>query len=175
MAVFLQSRVGRHPADEILEQNQLTIAGLRSLIPGDFHLEQFDEKFILFHEKGIFILKQCHRNGIIFGSEGQKFWTDLNYLGEGTDFPNPLLDNQTTMDKLADILKLPVATFCSVILFDTQCELRNVPTNNRRCGVLRVDQLEEYFAESLPPRPACYTHTQLEALHDIFLLVSTVG
>ncbi len=175
MAKFLHSRVGTTPADEILEQNVLSLAQLRSLIAGDFHLEMLGDCFVLLHEKGLFVLKQCHQNGIIQAKPSEEVWTDTNYLGDSTDFPNPLLENGENIAKLSKMLKLPEADFHSCILFDTQCELRRVPENTGVFSILRIDQLEDHFAELLPTLPVRYTHTQLTALNDIFLLVSTAS
>lgn len=170
MAKFLHSRAGTTPADEILEQNVLSLPLLRSLIAGDFYLGMLDDCFVLLHEKGLFVLKQCHQNGIIQASAG--VWTDTNYLGDSTEFPDPLVQNRENIARLSQMLKLPPEDFHSCILFDTQCELRRVPESGATFSVLHIDQLEAHFACLLPTLPVRYTHTQLEALHDIFLLVS---
>lgn len=171
MAKFLHSRVGTSPDDEIINQNVLSCTHLRSLIPGDFYLEMLDEIFLLLHEKGIFVLKQCHRNGIIHGEIQQDLWMDYNYLGDATSFENPLQANGRNIEKLAQMLKLPPEDFHSCIIFDTQCELRRVPEHETWFRILRVDQLEDFFAV-FPQWPVRYTHGQLTALNDIFLLVS---
>lgn len=173
MPKFLQSRAGSVAEDEILGQNVLTCAYLRSLIPGDFHLELWGDLFLLLHEKGIFVMKQYHCNGIIEGSENAESWVDRNYLGDGTAFPNPLTQLQGHIAMLSRLLKLPQTAFHSVVLFDAQCELRQVPKNKEAFSVLRVDQLEDFFA-AFPRLPLCYDHGQVEALRDIFLLVSAV-
>lgn len=170
MAKFLHSRVGTIPADEILEQNVLSLPLLRSLIAGDFYLGMLGDCFVLLHEKGLFVLKQCHQNGIIQASAGT--WTDTNYLGDSTAFPDPLGQNRENIEKLSRMLKLPPQDFHSCILFDTQCELRRVPENTASVSILYIDQLEAHFSRLLPTLPVRYTHTQLEALNDIFLLVS---
>lgn len=171
MSEFLVSEIQPSQADEILAQNVLTMAYLRSLIPGDFHLEYLREDYLLLHEKGIFVIKQCHKNGMIYGQKDDQLWSELNYLGDEQLFSNPLMDNDSNIKKLMGILKLPKSDFHSCILFDAQCELRNVPGNTEQFSIMRADQLERFFAE-LPQRPVRYTHTQLEALNDIFLLVS---
>lgn len=174
MSKFLHSRVGTALDDEILNQNVLTIAHLRSLIPGDFHLEYWGEDFLLLHEKGIFLLKQCHRNGVIYGEISQQQWIDRNYLGEETLFPNPLTENGGSIEQINRALKLSTEDYHSCIIFDTQCELRQVPQQEENVTVLRVDQLEEFFAR-FPQRELRYTHTQLDALRDIYLLVTGRG
>lgn len=158
-------------AEEILNRNFLTMAYLRSLLAGDFHLEFLGEDFLLLHEKDIFVLKQCHKNGIICGEADAQLWSEMNYLGDEVLFSNPLLDNRVNIQKLMLFLKLPREAFHSCILFDTQCELRRVPRAGENFSVMRVDELEDFFA-AFPQLPVRYSHTQLDALHDIFLLVS---
>ncbi len=175
MAKFLHSRAGNASVDEILEQNILSCAYLRSLVAGDFYLENLQTCFFMLHEKGIFVLKQCHQNGIIHGDATQLHWMDFNYLGDSTEFVNPLLENGENIGKLSQMLKLPKEDFYSCIVFDVQCELRRVPENSKEFSILRADQLETFFADLLQGRPVRYTHNQLTALKDIFLLVSGEG
>lgn len=175
MAKFLHSRTGTLPVDEILEQNVLSCAHLRSLVAGDFYLQDLQSCFLMLHEKGIFVLKQCHCNGMIHGEKDALQWMDFNYLGDVQPFINPLLENGENIERLQKILKLPKEDFHSCIVFDVQCELRRVPDNSEEFSLLRVDQLENFFAALLQGRPVRYTHNQLSALNDIFLLVSAEG
>lgn len=172
MAKFLHSRAGTLASDEILDQNILTPTHLRSLIAGDFFLEYMGDDFLLLHEKGIFLLRQCHANGVVSGEADAPQWVDRNYLGEGTDFPNPIVACRRGIEKLIRILKLPPEHFRACVVFDVQCELRQVPSDIPRFDFLRVDQLEDFFAQLFPRLSVRYSHTQLDALHDIFLLVS---
>ena len=184
MAKFLQSRAGQTPAVDPEDGNQLTLSGLRSLIAGNFQLlqlasrpgtplEGIDDCFLLLHEKGLFVLLQCHQNGIIHGDAAAESWTCFNYLGDGTPFENPLARNRRNIARFAALLKLPADCFHSCILFDNECELRRIPPNTAQRSILWVDQVENHFAQLLPTLPALYSHTQLEALHDIFQLVSS--
>lgn len=186
MAKFLQSRAGQTPATELEDANKLTLSGLRSLIAGNFHLlhlhpkpatplEGISECFLLLHEKALFVLLQCHQNGIIHGEAAADTWTCFNYLGDGASFENPLVQNRRNIARFSALLKLPESSFHSCILFDNECELRRIPANTENRSILWVDQVEQHFASLLPTLPPRYSHTQLEALHDIFLLVSNEG
>jgi hypothetical protein len=183
MSKFLQSRAGQTPSTELEDANQLTLSGLRTLIAGNFHLLQLQSRpgtpledisdcFLLLHEKALFVLLQCHQNGIIHGEAIAENWTSFNYLGDGTTFENPLAQNRRNIARFAALLKLPEESFHSCILFDNECELRRIPPNTERRSILWVDQVEPHFAQLLPTLPARYSHTQLEALRDIFVLVS---
>lgn len=171
MANFPESRLDDAAADEILDMNVLTLGYLRSLIAGDFYLGVAGEDILLLHEKGIFLLRQCHQTGMILGKAEQAQWTDLNYLGHGRQFPNPMSACEESIRHLMQILKLPRANFVSCVIFDAQSELRSVPTDVPLFRFLRTDQLEAFFAE-FPQRPVRYCHTQLQALYDIFLIVT---
>ena len=183
MAKFLQSRAGQSAASGFQDSNQLTISGLRSLIAGHFHLmhlcpqpgtplQGLQECYLLLHEKDIFVLLQCHRSGIIHGDAAAEQWTCFNYLGDGVLFENPLMQNRSNIALLARLLKLPESSFHSCILFDNECELRRIPANTERSSILWADQVEPFFAQLLPQLTGRYSHTQLEALRDIFLLVT---
>lgn len=183
MAKFLQSRAGKASASDIQDTNELTLSGLRSLIAGNFHLLQLQPRpdtplqgihpcFLLLHEKSLFVLLQCHQNGIIHGESDADSWTCFNYLGDGKPFANPLVQNRENIALLASLLKLPEDSFHSCILFDNECELRRIPANSASRSIIWADQVEAHFADLLPRLPARYSHTQLEALHDIFVLVS---
>ncbi len=184
MAKFLQSKVEKGLAEESYDSNLLTAAGLRTLIPGNFYiteilprenapLEGIGRCFLLLHEKALFVLMQCHQSGIIHGDEQEESWTCFNYLGDGKPFENPLRENQRNIALLASLLKLPQQNFHNCILFDNECELRRIPGNNGAHSILWADQVEQHFASLLPNLPVQYSSTQLEALHDIFVLVSS--
>ena len=183
MAKFLQSRAGQTAVTELDNANVLTLSGLRSLIAGNFHLLQLQSRpgtpledihdcFLLLHEKGLFVLLQCHQSGIIHGDSLEENWTCFNYLGDGTPFANPLVQNKCNIACFAALLKLPEASFHSCILFDNECELRRIPQSTAHRSITWVDQVEPHFAKLLPTLPALYSGTQLDALRDIFLLVS---
>lgn len=181
MSKFLEGNVRRSPL--IAPEEHLTEATLRSQIPGYFHiaairpplsekLGQMTPCFVLFHEKGIFLISNCNQDGIIHGDILDEQWTSFNYLGDATYFPNPITINQQSIAVLSQLMKLPKPAFHSCLLFPCLCELRKVPANNAWQGIMLEDQLERYFSELLPSLEPCYTHTQLDALRDIFLLVT---
>lgn len=181
MAKFLEGNVRRRRFS--VKEKCLTVQRLRTLIPGDFHIEEISPNqsskltgvthcFVLFHEKGIFVVMLCLQDGLIHGDILDEMWTSYNYLGDGTSFLNPITRNQRNISVLSGLLKLPKPAFHSLLLFPTLSELRKVPDNHPWLGIIREDELEGYFARLLPTLEPCYSHTQLEALHDIFQLVS---
>ncbi len=185
MSKFLQSRA-TGGASEAADSNLLTTAALRSLLPGNFYLTkilpcsnsplaQATVCFLLLHEKSLFVLQQCHQSGIIHGAENEENWTCYNYLGDGKPFENPLRRNQRNIALLSSLLKLPEEAFHNCILFDNECELRRIPGNTPRRSILWADQVEAHFAGLLPKMEPRYSATQLEALHDIYVLVSGVA
>ena len=183
MSKFLQSKVEKGIATQMEDSNRLTLAGLRSLIPGNFYLMEIQPSqtgplsgirhcFLLLHEKSLFVLYQCHQSGIIHGEAAEQAWTCFNYLGDSKPFDNPILQNGENIQLLSALLKLPPEEFHNCILFDNECELRKIPANTQEYSVIWADQVENHFAALLPTRSVCYTPTQLEALNDIFALVS---
>lgn len=183
MPKFLTSRATLEADPEILPE--LTPKLLRTLVSGDFCLLPIpnpaegtipgaSECILMLHEKGIFVFLYQQQFGLISGTEHENTWTSTNILGENTFFSSPHLRNKTNIRILADILKLPENQFHSVLVFNSECDVRRAPKTST-LHVLHIEQLEEYFAKLLPRLPLQYTHTQLEALRDIFLCIITNG
>lgn len=179
MARFIEGRQTTTPLvdDDLLE---LTPATLRSMIPGDFFLipnpisqgrvlSELTNCILMLHEKGLFVFDKQIQFGQIYGDAFSKFWESVNIFGDKVKFPSPYIGNQRNIRFYSSILKLPEDRFHSMIVFNTECDVRKAP-KGKNLTVLHIEQLEEHFAKLLPTLPVQYTHAQLEALHDIFLL-----
>lgn len=183
MAKFLSARASKQ--DDLEVFIDLTPKLLRTLIPGDFCLLPIPHPgggsipgacqcILMLHEKGIFVFLYQQQYGLIHGDAWKSTWTSTNMMGEQTYFSSPYLRNKTNLEVLANILKLPPDQFHSVLVFNSECDVRRVP-REEKLHILHIEQLEAYFARLLPTLPALYSHTQLEALRDIFLVVITQG
>lgn len=179
MAKFIK---GRHTAKTVVDDEllELTPATLRSMLPGDFFqisnplpdgrvLSELTDCILVLHEKGLFVFCKQIQFGQIYGDTFGKFWRSVNIFGDEVKFPSPYLGNQNNIRFYSSVLKLPENAFHSVLVFNSECDVRQAPKGNT-LTVLHIEQLEDYFAKLLPTLPVQYTHTQLEALHDIFLL-----
>lgn len=180
MSKFLHSRPGGVAEDEIISRNTLTTAAVRSQIAGNFflwalHLPSYEPCFLVMHEKGLFVLLQCHQNGLIHGRLYDAQWENFNYLGDSTPFANPISACRQIVATLAQGVKLPEEAFRSCILFDVESEFRQIPPDSNQFALFRVDQLEAYFSQLSPTLAVQYSPAQLSALHDIFTLVFGQG
>lgn len=183
MPKFLSARPPRQ--DDLDVFTDLTPELLRTLIPGDFCLLPIPHPgggtipgacqcILMLHEKGLFVFLYQQQYGLIHGDAWKSTWTSTNILGEQSFFSSPYLRNKTNLEILANILKLPADQFHSVLVFNSECDVRKAPKENN-LHVLHIEQLEPHFAQLLPTLPPLYSHTQLEALRDIFLVVITQG
>lgn len=181
MSKFLEGNVSKRRLPE--KEDRLTVSSVRSMIPGDFRLVELrpDQSvkfrgmthcFVVFHEKGVFVIYSCNQDGIIHGDVLQQQWMSYNYLGDGISFESPIMTNQKNIGVLSDLFKLPKTDFHSCILFPNLSELRKVPADTLWQGIIHEDMLEIYFSKLLPKLEPRYSYTQLNALHDIFNLVS---
>ncbi len=84
---------------------------------------------IMIHEKGIFVFEAKNYGGWIFGSEDQKQWTQSLPGGKKYHFYNPLLQNKTHCDAIANQLGVHVNSLFSYIVFMDRCEFKSVPGN----------------------------------------------
>lgn len=177
MARFIE---GRHTTNTMVDYDllELTPATLRSMIPGDFFLipnplpegrvlPELTNCILMLHEKGLFVFDKQIQFGQIYGDAFEQFWESVNIFGDKVKFPSPYLENQNNIRFYSSVLKLPENAFHSVIVFNSECDVRKAP-KGKNLTVLHIEQLENHFAKLLPTLPVHYTHTQLEALYDIF-------
>ena len=183
MAKFLAARPRRDADPD--EFSELSAGILRTLIPGDYcvlpipgpeggSVPGASQCILMLHEKGIFVFLYIRQFGLIHGDIWKNTWTSTNIMGEQTFFASPYMRNRENIRVLSQILKLPEDRFHSCIVFNTECDIRKAPKSSL-LSVIHIEQLENHFDRLLPTLPLQYTHTQLEALRDIFLCVTTNG
>lgn len=184
MAKFLTTRSGQTPKDPD-EIKAFSAETIRTLIPGNYcllsipgpqggHIPGASQCILMLHEKGIFVFLYQQQFGTIHGDIWKKTWTSTDIMGERTYFSSPYLRNNENIRILAQILKLPEDRFHSCIVFSPECDIRKAPKSSL-LSVLHIDQMESHFDKLLPKLPVLYTHTQIEALRDIFFCVTTQG
>lgn len=85
---------------------------------------------------GIFVIETKYLNGWIFGSAGQKMWTQSIY-GRSTQFQNPLHQNHLHVLALKGFLGLPERSFHSLVFFvdgDFRSEMPENVISSDLCG-----------------------------------------
>ena len=100
---------------------------------------------ILLHESGIYVIESKNFSGRIFGSEGDRNWTQ-SLPGRGKkrtySFYNPIRQNKGHLNWLKKYLDLGSGVPCySVVVFSDRCELKKIPPANGEYFVVQRKNL----------------------------------
>ncbi|MHC9511018.1 nuclease-related domain-containing protein [Kangiella sp. M94] len=96
---------------------------------------------IIISRKGIFVIETKNYSGWIFGSEKNRFWTQVIYKTKNK-FQNPLFQNYKHIKTLQSLLQLPLHYFHSVIVFaDDSTFKTKLPEN-----IIKDYQLNNYIS-----------------------------
>ena len=113
---YFKGKVGERrvkSASSRLDSNQYTIFHDVTLPTAD-GTTQIDH--IIISEQGIFVIETKNYSGWIFGSEKNRFWTQVIYKTKNK-FQNPLFQNYKHIKTLQGLLQLPLQYFHSVVVF----------------------------------------------------------
>ena len=126
------------------------------LIPLYESTTQIDHLYV--SRYGIFVVETKNYAGWIYGDAEQKQWTQVLYQ-QKRRFYNPLKQNETHIKALAYLLKLPVETFHSIVVFVGEAEFKTALPDNVlqgadisgyvhrfRRSLLSQDQVDEIYA-----------------------------
>lgn len=97
------------------------------LIPLYESTTQIDHLYV--SRYGIFVVETKNYAGWIYGDAEQKQWTQVLYQ-QKYRFYNPLKQNETHIKALAYLLKLPMETFHSIVVFVGEAEFKTALPDN---------------------------------------------
>ena len=100
------------------------------------HTSEID--LVLIHETGVYVFESKNYAGWIFGSEGDKNWTQT-FKTTRNQFPNPVRQNEGHIQALSTYLSLKRSVFLSVIVFGDNCELKKI--NADTTPILQTNQV----------------------------------
>ncbi len=84
---------------------------------------------VMIASEGIFVFESKNYSGWIFGTEGQKKWTQTLPSGYGNStkehFYNPIMQNENHIKYLKKLLNDNIKYF-SIIVFSDKCEFKNI-------------------------------------------------
>ncbi len=130
---------------------------------------------LLIHEKGIFVIESKNYSGWIFGSAGQKQWTQMLNKQTKYRFYNPIIQNNTHIKALSDYLRIDRAIIKSFIVFSERCELKKIPENTPEYTILRRHNLLRYLRKELEERAAILTPDTIENIYKTLLPMTNVS
>lgn len=119
---------------------------------------------LLIHEKGLFVFEVKNYSGFIFGDLEQLKWTQRLQNGKRYSFYNPIRQNKTHIQALAEYLGLQEEDFFSYIVFSERCTLKKVPENQERMAILRRVHLLKHLRKYLKKATTIYTKEEIESL-----------
>lgn len=121
---------------------------------------------LMIHEKGIFVFESKNYSGWIFGSADQLNWTQALQNGDKNKFYNPIRQNRSHINALAEFLERPVSEFMSYIVFSERCTLKKVPEDTDNIFVVRRPNMLKKLRTTLQFAPVKYTHNEIQAMVD---------
>ncbi|PIC83024.1 nuclease-related domain-containing protein [Sporosarcina sp. P1] len=86
-----------------------------------YGLTQIDH--VVVSKYGLHVIETKHYKGWIFGSENQKYWTQVIYKNK-QKFYNPIRQNYGHIEALKSRLNLPNLPACSIIAFSNEVEFK---------------------------------------------------
>ena len=109
---------------------------------------------IFLHESGLYVIESKNYSGWIFGNEEQDHWTQCLrgkfHTTQKHSFYNPLLQNETHICALMELLKDDTIPYYSYVVFGNNCELKNIQLTSGRHHVTYALYLRkdiEYHAQ----------------------------
>ncbi len=98
---------------------------------------------LLLTEKFIFVYESKNYSGWIFGSANNKYWTQMLNKNYKNQFYNPMLQNQTHIKAISNLLSIDKDKFKSFIVFSERCELKKVPEDTNEVKIIKRGQAIE--------------------------------
>ena len=133
---------------------------------------------LMLHERGVFVFESKNYSGWIFGSEGQRQWTQSLNRATKMRFYNPLMQNAAHVRALSRRLVVPEESFVSYVVFADRCELKEVPMRGEGWRVCRDDDLLRLVRADLAAREVAFNGLQFSTIEqriDSLAAASTSG
>lgn len=124
---------------------------------------------ILLHESGIYVIESKNFSGRIFGSEGDRNWTQ-SLPGRGKkrtySFYNPIRQNKGHLNCLKKYLDLGSGVPCySVVVFSDRCELRKIPPANGEYFIVQRKDLLQTVQKNAKTAGRRLTREEIDTLY----------
>jgi hypothetical protein len=124
---------------------------------------------IFIHKSFIYVIENKHYSGWIFGSATQRQWTQTFPNGEKYKLYNPIMQNQTHINALSQLLNIDNSKFMSYIVFSGDCELKAVPPNTHNRVIIDSDYLYNALRYNMFRGVESFTDSEM---YEIFIKVA---
>ena len=130
---------------------------------------------VMIHEKGIFVFESKNYSGWIFGAADQPYWMQSFPNGEKRQFYNPIMQNRTHINALAQYLNLPLHCFHSCVVFSDRCTFKKVPQNLSFVAVTQHSGLLEQLRNMLSALPVKFQKAEIKKIRKRLSPLESVG
>ena len=135
------------------------------LVPKDGAVvDETELDVLMLHERGVFVFESKNYSGWIFGSEGQRMWTQSLNRATKERFYNPVMQNAAHVRALSKRLVVPERDFVSYIVFSDRCELKKVPADGEGYRICHRDDLLRLVRRDLASRDVAFNGLQYSTL-----------
>ena len=132
--------IGERKVNKILNnlsEEYITITDL--LLKTEKGTTQIDHVVVSY--KGIFVIETKNYEGWIFGSDNQKYWTQVLYKNK-YKFYNPVWQNKGHINAIKKILNRYDIPIYSIIVFNDRCRLKKITSET---PVIYMSNLKNYI------------------------------
>ena len=123
--------------DNLPEQQYISIKDL--LLKTEKGTTQIDHVVISY--KGIFVIETKNYDGLIFGSDKQKYWTQVLYKNK-YKFYNPVWQNKGHISAIKSVLNRYDIPMYSIVAFSNRCKLEKIDSET---PVIYMSDLTNYL------------------------------
>ncbi len=116
--------------------------------------------------KGIFVYESKNYSGWIYGSEENRYWTQVIKGGKKSKFYNPIIQNKghiKAMDNFLD--KKYTDKFMSYIVFSERCELKKVEYSGDNLRVINRYRLKKTFLKDMGEMPDVLSAEEVKSIY----------
>lgn len=166
--------------EELIEQTQATNGYhkvLTNLYIENEHGEFFKLDAVILHETGIYVVKLEEHKGDVYGDEKEKKWLQTLYKGRNdTYFPNPIQVNRELMRLLQRKTEVfPSTHFQSLVVFDENCDLKDVKIYSPHTHVIKEKDVTEYLHNRLYTTGILYNPVQIDTIYQFLFPFTQVS
>ena len=124
---------------------------------------------VMIDSRGIFVFESKNYSGWIFGSGGQKMWTQSLPAGRNsrkTQFLNPVFQNKLHIETMKEYVN-ERTPFFSVIVFSERCVLKNVNVKEEDVYVVKRDSLNAVTAKIMRETDKTLSRKDIDEIYGI--------
>ena len=153
--------IGEYRVSRVLESLKNTYGGYiinDVIIPNKHNNKTSQIDHIYFSRYGIFVIETKNYSGRIYGNDKNEYWTQVLLYGEDKNkFYNPIMQNNTHIRRLKELLNIDRELYCIVVFVQGNTEFINSDY------VYTLDELENMVDNS----EIEYTEEELERYYNI--------